>query len=145
MIQISISTVQKQTHRHREQNGGYQGRGGKKEIELGRHSCHVVDIMVIWVNSPIPVHFSSLIPKMSMFILTMSIDHFQFTLMHVPNIPASYAIFFFTASDFPPTTRHIHNWRCFHFCSASSFLLELFLQSSSVTYWASTDLGSIVQ
>ena len=40
MIQISISTVQKQTHRHREQNCGCQGRGGRKEMELGRDSCH---------------------------------------------------------------------------------------------------------
>ena len=30
---------------------------------------------------------------------------------------------------------------CFHFGSASSFLLELFLHSSPVTYWAPTDLG----
>ena len=32
----------------------------------------VVDIMVIELNSPIPVHFSSLIPKMSMFTLALS-------------------------------------------------------------------------
>ena len=32
----------------------------------------VVDIMVIWVNSPIPVHFSSLIPKMLLFTLGIS-------------------------------------------------------------------------
>ena len=31
---------------------------------------------------------------------------------------------------------------CFHFGSASSFLLELFLCSSPVTYWAPTNLGS---
>ena len=31
---------------------------------------------------------------------------------------------------------------CFHFCSVSSFFLELFLHSSSVAYWAPTDLGS---
>ena len=31
---------------------------------------------------------------------------------------------------------------CFHFGSASSFLLELFLHCSPVTYWAPTDLGS---
>ena len=30
---------------------------------------------------------------------------------------------------------------CFHFGSASSFFLELFLHSSPVAYWASTDLG----
>ena len=32
--------------------------------------------------------------------------------------------------------------RCFHFGSASSFFLELFLQSSPGAYWAPTDLGS---
>ena len=32
--------------------------------------------------------------------------------------------------------------RCFHFGSASSFFLELFLHSSPVAYWAPTDLGS---
>ena len=30
----------------------------------------------------------------------------------------------------------------FHFCSVSSFFLELFLHSSPVAYWALTDLGS---
>ena len=32
--------------------------------------------------------------------------------------------------------------RCFHFDSASSFLLELFLHSSLVTYWAPPYMGS---
>ena len=32
---------------------------------------------------------------------------------------------------------------CFHFGSASSFLLELFLHSSPVAYWACTDLGHL--
>ena len=32
----------------------------------------VVDIMVIWVKFTIPVHFSSLIPRMSMFTLAIS-------------------------------------------------------------------------
>jgi len=32
----------------------------------------VVNIMVIWVNSPISVHFSSLIPKLLMFTLAIS-------------------------------------------------------------------------
>ena len=32
-------------------------------------------------------------------------DHVQFTLIHGPNIPGSYAILFFTASDFTFTTR----------------------------------------
>ena len=34
--------------------------------------CTVVDIMVLWIKFTIPVHFSSLIPKMSMLTLAMS-------------------------------------------------------------------------
>ena len=37
-------------------------------------------------------------------------DHFQFALIHGPNIPGSYAIFLFTASDLASITSHIHNW-----------------------------------
>ena len=37
-------------------------------------------------------------------------DHFQFTLIHGPKISGSYAILFFTASDFTSITSHIHNW-----------------------------------
>ena len=36
-------------------------------------------------------------------------DHFQFALIHGPNIPGSYAILLFTALDFTSTTSHIHN------------------------------------
>ena len=39
------------------------------------------------------------------------LDHVQFTLIHGPNIPGSYAILFFIASDF--ITRQIHNWVLF--------------------------------
>ena len=96
------------------------------------------------LNSPIPVHFSSLIPKMLMSTLAISYltSHFQFTLIHGHNIPGSYAILFFITSDLTSITSHIHNWRCFHFGSISSFFLELFLHSSPVAYWAPTDLGS---
>ena len=77
-------------------------------------------------------------------------DHFQFTLIHGPNIPSSYAILFFAASDITSTTSHIHNWVFFFFFFFfffllwldSSFFLELFLHSSPVAYWAPTDLGS---
>ena len=48
-----------------------------------------------------------------MFILAISFDHFQFTLFHGPNIPGSYAILLFTASDFTSVTSHIHNWVLF--------------------------------
>ena len=37
----------------------------------------------------------------------------QFTLIHGSNIPSSYAVLFFIASEFTFTTRHIHNWASF--------------------------------
>ena len=40
-------------------------------------------------------------------------DHFLFSLIHGPNIPGSYAILLFTASDFTSITSHIHNWVVF--------------------------------
>ena len=74
---------------------------------LLRDSCpSVVDVMVIWTKFPILVHFSSLIPKMSIFTLTVSCMTW---LIHGPTIQGSYAILFFTASDFTFTIRHIHN------------------------------------
>ena len=68
-----------------------------------------------------------------MFTLAISCyDHFQFTLIHGPNIPACYAILFFTALDFNSITSHIHKWGCFCFGSIFSLFLELFLYSSPV-------------
>ena len=43
----------------------------------------------------------------------LQLEHIQFTLIHGPNIPCSYAVLFFTASDLTLPTRHIHNWRLF--------------------------------
>ena len=40
-------------------------------------------------------------------------DRFLFTLIHGPNIPGSYAILLFTASDLASNTSHIHNWVLF--------------------------------
>ena len=50
---------------------------------------------------------------MSMFTLVILFDHFQFTLIHGPNIPGSCAILLFTASDLASITSHIHNWVLF--------------------------------
>ena len=52
---------------------------------------------------------------MSMFTLAISFlfDHFQFALIHGPNIPGSYAILLFTASDLASISSHIHNWVLF--------------------------------
>ena len=66
----------------------------------------------------------------------------EFALIHGPNILGSYAMLLFTALDFTSITSHIHNWVFFCFGSVSSFVLELFLHSSSVAFWGPTDLGS---
>ena len=53
---------------------------------------------------------------MSMFTLAhLLFDHFQFALIHEPNIPGFYAILLFTASDLASITSHIHNWMLFLF------------------------------
>ena len=41
------------------------------------------------------------------------LHHIRFTLVRGPNIPGSYAVLFFTASDFTFTTRHICSWESF--------------------------------
>ena len=51
---------------------------------------------------------------MSTFTLAISsLTTSKFALIHGPNIPGSYAILFFTASDSTFITRHIHNWALF--------------------------------
>ena len=45
--------------------------------------------------------------------ITILFDHFQFALIHGPNIPDSNAILLFTASDFTSITSHIYNWVLF--------------------------------
>ena len=44
---------------------------------------------------------------------TLLFDHFQFALLHGPNIPGSYAILLFTASDPASITSPIHKWVLF--------------------------------
>ena len=103
----------------------------------------VVDIMVIWVKFSHSRAFyfadSSNVDAHSCHLL---FDHFQFALIHGPNIPCSYAILLFTASDLASITSHIHNWVLFCFGSIPSFILELFLHWSPVAYWALSLLGS---
>ena len=59
-------------------------------------------------------------------------DHVQFTLIHGPNIPGSYAILFLIALDFTFITRHIHN---------GVEQLVVVLHSSPVAYWTPSNLG----
>ena len=72
------------------------------------------------------------------------LDHVQFTLIHGPNIPGSYVILFFTASDLlsPPD---LSTTEC-HFCfdPAASFFLKVLViafYSFQVTYWTPSHLG----
>ena len=65
-------------------------------------------------------------------------DHFQFALIHGPNIPGSYAILLFTASDLASITSHIHNWVLFlhwlHLFILSGVISLLFSSSILGTY-----------
>ena len=67
------------------------------------------------------------------------LDHFQFALIHEPNIPGSYAILLFTASDPASITSHIHNWVLFllwlHPFILSGVISPLISSSILGTYW----------
>ena len=94
------------------------------------------------LNSPIPVHFSSLIRKMSMFTLAIS----SLTTSYLPwfmdltfQVPMQYcSLQHQTLLSSPVTSTAM----CFCFGFISSFFLELFLHWSPVAYWARTNLGS---
>ena len=81
-----------------------------------------------------------MIPKMSMFTSChILFDHFWFALIHGLNIPGSYAILLFTASDFTSITSHIHNWVLFllwlHLFILSGVISPLISSSILGTYW----------
>ena len=93
----------------------------------------VVDIMVIWVkfthSSPFQFADSWNIDAHSCRLL---FDHFQFALIHGPNIPGSYAVLLFavllfTLLAFTSFTSHIHNWVLF------LFWLHLFILSGVIS------------
>ena len=96
----------------------------------------IVDRMVIWLNSPIPVHFSSLIPKMSMFthplscLTTSNLPWFMDLTFQVPKQYCSLWHWTLLPSPVPSTTGC-----CFCFGSIPSFFLELFL------HWSPVDIG----
>ena len=50
---------------------------------------------------------------MSTFTLAISFDHFQFALIHGPDMLGSYAILLFTALDLASITSHTQNWVLF--------------------------------
>ena len=73
-----------------------------------------------------------------MFTLVILFDHFQFALIHGPNIPGSYAVLLFTASDLASIPSHIHNWELFllwlHLFILSGVISPLFSSSILHTY-----------
>ena len=73
--------------------------------------------------------FNGLPWKQTEIILPYPVDHFQFTLIHGPNITGSYEMLFFETLDFTFINGHIHNWVLFCFGSISSFFLGLFIYS----------------
>ena len=111
----------------------------------------VVNIWLSELNSPILIHFNSLIPKMSVFTVAISFfHHIAFTLIHGANSPGSYAVLFFTALDFTFTTRCTHRWVSFFLWPSlfilsgavsqllSSRILETFILSGAVSPFLSS-------
>ena len=104
--------------------------------------------MVIWINSTISIHFTSLIPKMSIFTLFyischVMLDHVQFTLIQGPlifQLLMQYCSLQHQTLLSPPDTSTTEHH--FSFGPAYSLFLELFLLFSPVAYWAPINLGS---
>ena len=89
------------------------------------------------------VHFSSLIPKMPMFTLAISLV----TTSNLPwfmdltfQVPMQYCSLQYQILLPSPVTSSVGC--CFCFGAISSFFLELFLHSFSVVFWVPTDPGS---
>ena len=90
---------------------------------------------------PILVHFSSLIPKISMFTFVISYlitSNLSFFMGLIFQVPMQYC----SLQHWISIISHVHNFELFCFASASLFFLELFFHSSAVASWASIDLGS---
>ena len=94
----------------------------------------VVDKRSSELNSPIHIQFSGFLKCWCSLLPSPAWLH-PFTLIRGPNIPASYAILFFTASF---TTRHTHNWTSFllwpSLCILSGAISPLFSSSILDTY-----------
>ena len=87
----------------------------------------VVDIMVILVKftHSSPSQFADF-QNVNVHSCHFLFDHFQFALIHGPNIPGSYAILLLTASTLASITSPVHNWVLF-FLWLHPFFMELFL------------------
>ena len=114
------------------------------------YSCHLFLISSASVRSIqflpfIEPIFAWKVPLESLIFLKRShschllFDLFQFALIHGPNIPCSYAILLFTASDLVSITYHIHSWVLFllwlHPFILSRVTFPLISGSILGTYW----------
>ena len=98
--------------------------------------------MVIWVKFTIPVHVSSLIPRMLTFTLAISC-------LTTSNLPWFMDLTFLVPIQYCSLQhRTLLPWPvtsttgcCFCFGSVSSFFLKLFLHWSPVAYWAPASGG----
>ena len=95
------------------------------------------------LNSPIPVHFSLLIPRMLTFtlaiscLITSNLPWFMDLIFHVPMQYCSLQHRTLLLSPVTSTAGY-----CSRYGSIPSFFLELFLHWSPVAYWVPTDMGS---
>jgi len=105
-------------------------------------------VKILWsseLNSPIPVHFSSLIPKMLMFTLaiscltTSSLPWFMDLTLQISMQYCSLQHWTLLSPPDTSTTGH-----CFHFGSASSFLLELFFPCFSSSILNTNQSGGLI-
>ena len=90
-----------------------------------------------WVSSS---HQVSKVLEFQLYSCDLLLDHFQFALIHGPNIPGSYAILLFTASNLASITSPIHNWVLF-FLWLHPFIfsvLQSFLLSSNTPLYEYT-------
>ena len=102
----------------------------------------VVDIMAI-INSPIPVHFSSLSPKMfTLAISCLTTSNLPWFMDLTSQVPVRYCSLQHQILLAPPDTST--TGRCFYLGPATSFFLELLiiaLRFSPVAYWTPPNLG----
>jgi len=92
------------------------------------------------LNSPIPIHFSSLISKM--FLAISCLTNLPWFMDQTFQVPMPYCSAQNRTLLSPPgtsTTGH-----CFHFGPAFSFFLELFLHSFPIAYCTPTNLRGFI-
>ena len=105
---------------------------------LLRHSCPQE-----WsseLNSPIPIHISSLISKM--FLAISCLTNLPWFMDLTFQVPMPYCSMLNWTLLLPPGTSITEH--CFHFGSASSFFLELFLYSSPIAYCTPVNLRGFI-